>query len=100
MPIKPAPAGCAVRVSLGLVLGGALGNLIDRLRYGAVVDFIDVGISESVRWPCFNLADSAITIGVILLILTSFARPHEEPAGAVAAGAGDRAEPGAGRASE
>lgn len=93
-------ASVLVRVSLGLVLGGALGNLIDRLRYGAVVDFIDVGISESVRWPCFNVADSAITIGVILLILTSFARPHEEPAGAVAAGAGDRAEPGAGRALE
>jgi signal peptidase II len=66
-----------VRVSLGMVLGGAVGNLIDRLRYGAVVDFLDVGISDSVRWPCFNVADSAITVGVLLLIISSFARPDE-----------------------
>ena len=50
------------RPVLGLVLGGAVGNLIDRLRFGYVTDFIDVGL-----WPAFNLADSAITIGVILL---------------------------------
>jgi signal peptidase II len=47
-----------------LVLGGAAGNLIDRLRFGYVVDFIDVRI-----WPVFNVGDSAITIGVALLIL-------------------------------
>lgn len=64
-------ASMLVRVSLGLVLGGAVGNLIDRLRFGAVVDFIDVGIGETARWPCFNVADSAITIGVILLIVNS-----------------------------
>jgi signal peptidase II len=57
-----------VKTSLGLVLGGALGNLIDRLRFGAVVDFIDVGFGESARWPCFNIADAAITVGVVLLI--------------------------------
>jgi signal peptidase II len=66
-------ASTLVRVSLGMVLGGAVGNLIDRLRYGAVVDFLDVGISESIRWPCFNVADSAITVGVLLLIISSFA---------------------------
>ncbi len=60
-----------VRISLGLVLGGAIGNLIDRLRFGAVVDFIDVGVGETLRWPCFNAADAAITIGVILLLLNS-----------------------------
>jgi signal peptidase II len=49
------------RSTLGLVLGGAVGNLIDRLRFGYVTDFIDVG-----RWPAFNIADSAITVGVIL----------------------------------
>jgi len=53
-----------VRLSLGLQLGGALGNLIDRLRVGHVVDFIDVHL-----WPVFNLADSAIVCGVGLLIL-------------------------------
>jgi signal peptidase II len=66
-----------VKVSLGLVLGGAVGNLIDRLRFGAVVDFMDVGISDGVRWPCFNAADLAITIGVILLVINSL-RSHQK----------------------
>ena len=48
--------------ALGLILGGTVGNLIDRLRLGYVTDFIDIGI-----WPAFNIADSAITVGVILL---------------------------------
>lgn len=52
-----------VRVGLGLILGGAIGNLIDRIRYGEVIDFIDIG-----AWPVFNLADSAIVVGVILII--------------------------------
>lgn len=58
------------KIALGLVLGGALGNLIDRLRMGSVVDFIDIGVGDSVRWPSFNVADLAITIGVILLVVT------------------------------
>jgi signal peptidase II len=53
-----------VKVSLGMILGGSIGNLIDRIRFGAVTDFIDVG-----AWPVFNLADSAIDIGVVLLII-------------------------------
>jgi signal peptidase II len=57
-----------VRISLGMVLGGALGNLIDRLRFGAVVDFLDMGFGNTARWPCFNIADAAITVGVVLLI--------------------------------
>jgi signal peptidase II len=56
------------RVGFGLILGGAVGNLIDRIRLGVVVDFIDIGVGD-VRWPAFNVADSAITIGVILLAL-------------------------------
>lgn len=57
------PAGQRlIKLSLGLQLGGALGNLIDRLHYGYVIDFIDFKI-----WPVFNLADSAITIGVAIL---------------------------------
>ncbi len=80
-----------VRLSLGMVLGGAVGNLIDRLRFGAVVDFIDVGISESVRWPCFNVADSAITVGVFLLILSSFMKPEDGPAEEAAERGADRA---------
>jgi len=52
----------SLNVALGLQLGGAVGNLLDRLRFGYVVDFIDVAI-----WPVFNLADSAIVIGVGIL---------------------------------
>jgi signal peptidase II len=51
-------------LSLGLLFGGALGNLTDRIFFGAVTDFIDVGF-----WPSFNLADSANTIGIALLLL-------------------------------
>lgn len=57
-----------VAVALALVLGGALGNVIDRVRLGYVVDFIDVHY-QSWHWPTFNVADSAITIGAILLVL-------------------------------
>ena len=52
-----------VRVALGLMLGGAVGNLIDRISLGEVIDFIDVG-----AWPVFNLADSAVVVGVVLII--------------------------------
>jgi len=54
-------------VSLSLILGGALGNLADRLRLGEVIDFILLHY-YSLHWPAFNVADSAITIGVVLLI--------------------------------
>ena len=58
--------GCA------LILGGALGNVMDRARLGYVIDFIGVGI-----WPLFNIADSAISIGVGLLLLHSLQRKHQ-----------------------
>jgi len=54
--------------SLALIIGGAIGNLTDRIRHGYVVDFIDVYYRDW-HWPAFNLADSAITCGVILLLL-------------------------------
>ena len=54
-------------VSLALILGGAIGNLIDRLRYGVVVDFLDAHIYQY-HWPIFNVADSAISVGVTLLL--------------------------------
>jgi len=56
---------------LGVALGGILGNLIDRLRFGYVTDFISVGIGE-VRWPTFNVADASIVIGVGLIALRLF----------------------------
>lgn len=55
---------------LSLILGGAIGNLIDRLRYGWVADFIDFSIGKF-HWPAFNVADSALTIGVIVVLLSS-----------------------------
>ena len=53
-----------LQFAVGLLLGGTIGNLIDRVAYGAVIDFIDFRI-----WPVFNIADSAVTIGVIILIV-------------------------------
>ena len=58
-------------VALGLVIGGAIGNLVDRLRIGAVVDFLSVHIGGFDWWPAFNLADSAITVGAVLLVIDS-----------------------------
>ena len=54
-------------VSLTLIFGGAVGNLIDRIRFGAVVDFLDFYLG-TFHWPAFNVADSAITVGAILMI--------------------------------
>jgi signal peptidase II len=66
-------------VALGLVIGGAIGNnLIDRVRFGAVADFLDF---QGLFFPwVFNVADSAITVGAILLIYDTFLRPKHEPA--------------------
>jgi len=60
--------GWVGRVAIGLIFGGAVGNLIDRARFGAVVDFVDVHW-RGWHWPAFNVADSAITIGVALLAM-------------------------------
>ncbi len=64
-------------VALGLILGGAVGNLIDRLRYGVVVDFLDVHVAQY-HWPAFNVADSAISVGVSLMILDMLLDWHRE----------------------
>lgn len=69
-----------VSVALGLVLGGAVGNLIDRLYYGMVVDFLDVHAGQY-HWPAFNVADSAISIGVSLMILDMLLDWHRERQG-------------------
>jgi signal peptidase II len=58
-------------MALSLILGGAAGNLIDRLVYGHVIDFIDLYYGDW-HWPAFNVADSAITIGACLLVLDAF----------------------------
>lgn len=58
-------------MALGIIIGGAIGNVIDRMRFGAVVDFLDVYIpgTDWPHWPAFNVADSAIVVGVGLIIL-------------------------------
>lgn len=59
--------------SLALILGGALGNLIDRVAYGHVIDFLDFHVAGW-HWPAFNVADSAITVGAILFVLDELRR--------------------------
>lgn len=68
------------QAGLALILGGAVGNVIDRLRFGQVVDFLDLH-AGGWHWPAFNVADSAITVGAVLLILDGFMH-HERRAGA------------------
>jgi len=63
------------KVVLGLILGGIIGNLIDRLRRGYVTDFIDVGI-----WPTFNLSDSAVVVGILSLIYLILFSPRDKRA--------------------
>jgi signal peptidase II len=61
----------AVAVSLALILGGAIGNVIDRVLYGYVVDFVDFYYGTW-HWPAFNVADAAISVGVVILLVDSF----------------------------
>jgi len=63
--------------SLSLVLGGAVGNLIDRIYFGEVTDFLDVYMGAA-HWPAFNAADSAITVGAVILILGMIRRKKSE----------------------
>lgn len=62
-------------LALGLVMGGALGNVIDRLRFGAVADFLDFHVA-GVHWPAFNVADSAITVGAALILYDAIFAKH------------------------
>lgn len=74
------PSQTALKWGLPLVLGGALGNLIDRIRYGFVVDFIDVRVTQTFRWPTFNIADIAIVVGVGLMAIDMFTSRKPDPA--------------------
>jgi signal peptidase II len=69
----PAPA-----LAIGAIIGGALGNVADRLNYGKVADFLDFH-AFGWHWPAFNVADSAIVVGVGLLILDSLKSDGEKP---------------------
>jgi len=65
-------------VGLGLVIGGAIGNLVDRLRFGAVADFLDVH-AFGWHWPAFNVADSGITVGAAIILLESLFIREKKP---------------------
>jgi signal peptidase II len=64
--------------AIGLIIGGAIGNVVDRLRYGAVIDFLDFHLA-SWHWPAFNLADSAICLGVAAMLLDGLLSRHAAP---------------------
>jgi signal peptidase II len=70
-------SGFRLHLALGLQLGGAIGNLIDRIRQGYVVDFVDFGYRSN-WWPVFNVADSAIVVGVALLALNALSTSANE----------------------
>lgn len=75
------PSGpISIHIALGLQLGGALGNLVDRLTRGAVVDFIDLNFWPLHHWPIFNLADASIVTGVVLLLLVMLTEKDRQPA--------------------
>lgn len=67
------------QVAFGLIVGGIIGNMIDRFRYGQVVDFLDFYV-DGHHWPAFNVADSAICVGVGLYILMTWSTERQKPA--------------------
>lgn len=69
-------------IALGLLLGGALGNMADRFRYGYVVDFVDLGIGD-LRWYTFNVADAAISCAILLLLLSALLPDGRRPSARV-----------------
>lgn len=67
------------QIALGMVLGGALGNILDRVRFGYVVDFADLHFGDFRPFLIFNVADAAISIGVVILLLRAFLVKDEQP---------------------
>jgi signal peptidase II len=69
--------GWVPHLALGLQIGGALGNWIDRIVHGSVIDFLDVNFWPFQNWPVFNLADSAIVVGVTLLLISTWIQERQ-----------------------
>lgn len=76
--IVRSPGRALLCLGLALILGGAVGNVIDRMRFGHVVDFVDVH-AFGWHWPAFNVADSAISVGAVLIILEGFIGREKRP---------------------
>jgi signal peptidase II len=68
------------RFGLALILGGAIGNMIDRITLGSVTDFVDV-FAGRLHWPAFNVADSALTIGLVVMVVSSFVQLKQQEKG-------------------
>ncbi len=81
LELKKHPEQRVQSIALALIMGGALGNVVDRIRFGAVVDFIQWH-AAGWYWPAFNIADSAITCGAVLMVFSSLtaANRKEDPA--------------------
>lgn len=79
--VSTPPTHRFLAAGFAMILGGAVGNLIDRLRFGAVVDFLDVYVGRY-HWPSFNVADSAVTVGICIFIFHYLANrmPEDQPA--------------------
>jgi signal peptidase II len=75
--LRQHPQQKLLSLALTLVMGGALGNVIDRVRFGAVVDFVQWHVA-GYYWPAFNVADSAITIGAVLLVIEQFTATNKK----------------------
>lgn len=77
--LRQLPAGAhATAASFALILGGAIGNLIDRISTGYVVDFVDWYVDAWGHWPTFNIADSALSVGVCLMLWMAIFRPQAQ----------------------
>ena len=68
-----------LQLALGLMLGGAIANLVERLAFGAVLDYVDMGVG-TVRWPTYNMGDVAISLAVVLLIVAALRSDRRDPA--------------------
>lgn len=75
-----------LQVALSVTLGGILGNFVDRVAHGFVVDFVELHLREVFHWPTFNVADSAITIGICLLLIDTVRNPERDGAAEEEAG--------------
>lgn len=71
---KTRPDETLMLIALALVIGGAVGNLTDRILYGYVIDFIDWHVGDLYHWPAFNIADSGISVGIFLIAIEVFIR--------------------------
>jgi signal peptidase II len=92
--LRMPPGRVFLQASLAIITGGILGNFIDRMLHGFVVDFIEMHIRNRFFWPTFNIADSAITIGIVMLLIDTLRHPDHEaipaaPPGGEALGNGE-----------